>query len=212
MSKSYKTINKRDFKSLKEEITKQTSIVLLHAEWCGHCQIFKPIWEKVAKDVCGKQKSIKLYSMESEVIKALEKKDSELFKFIVRDPSNVAFPTLVIFKKGEKKVSVSVHRGAKDEKEFKKVVMSLLPKDVKDKMKASEKVALEKVVKKAAATKKVVTKKTKKAGFMEQDDRSDDMGMYELMNEQIHTVPRRSAAESRENIDKLLAKYLGLKL
>ena len=206
MSKSYKTICTKDFKRLREEITKQSSVVLVHATWCGHCKDFKPTWEKISKEYIPKNKKhLKLFAIESEVLKDMQSKDAVLFKFLVRDPNMVSFPTVVVFKKGDKRTTVSLSRGVMNEVELKKKIHSLIP-NTKETKKNDKKEEV-----KAHPTKAMVTQSKKQAYAKEDEENKNDM-MYDFINEQIHTVPKRQSAHSRNSIDRMLAKYLGLKI
>jgi thiol-disulfide isomerase/thioredoxin len=66
-----------------------TSITLYHADWCGHCQNFKPTWKKI-KD-WAKDNSVRTYEYED------TKNNQE-----VKNAGITGFPTIIINKNGKK--------------------------------------------------------------------------------------------------------------
>lgn len=68
------------------------TLVLFHAPWCGHCQRLKPTWEQLVKKHSGDSTvAIKSVDCDKEPAKAKEN-DVQ------------GFPTIILFKGGQKKV------------------------------------------------------------------------------------------------------------
>lgn len=75
-------------KTFQELIDGKTPVLVdFHADWCGPCKMQAPILEKVAQDMSGKVKIIKI---------DVDKNTSAANKYEVR-----SIPTLILFKEGE---------------------------------------------------------------------------------------------------------------
>lgn len=88
--------NKKEFES---EISKKKVLCLYHWSHCGHCHSYMPVWKKLTAS-----NNINSISVELSVIKTL-------------DPVHqiYAFPTVVLFENGKKKIELP---GARSEKEL----------------------------------------------------------------------------------------------
>lgn len=82
-------------KTFKQEVldVKQNVMVLFYAQWCGHCQAFKPTYEELAKHYAG-NKDIRIA-----MIDAPENKAKEM-------PLIQGFPTVYLYKAGEKETPI----------------------------------------------------------------------------------------------------------
>ena len=96
---------------LEDKIASKKSMVLFHADWCGHCKKFKPTWDKVSKEVNkdNEKKMIKLNLGEN------TKENEDLMKKYNVD----GFPTILKLSNGSIK---EVYSGARDEKSLKSFV------------------------------------------------------------------------------------------
>lgn len=65
-------------------------LILFKAEWCGHCQAFKPVWDQVQKEL--KQDNLEFVTLDS------EKDEKIIKKYDVR-----GFPTIIL-ETGDKKI------------------------------------------------------------------------------------------------------------
>lgn len=95
-------VKTKDISTLRAMVTAKTTLVLIHASWCVHCQMFAPHWDTVQKRLKGKK--VQLLSIESEVMKEIQAKDPALFKYLAITPSSkdVYFPKLVLFTRSAK--------------------------------------------------------------------------------------------------------------
>lgn len=72
----------------------ETSVTLYYAHWCGHCQVFKPEWAKLEKNVEEHNKKVG-----KGIIKCVSKEDSQMTE---ADKAKISgFPTIVITKNGK---------------------------------------------------------------------------------------------------------------
>jgi thiol-disulfide isomerase/thioredoxin len=115
-------VTTKDIASLKDKIRSKNTVLLIHATWCGHCQIFKPEWEKLVSGN-SKNKKIQLLSIESEVFQKLREKDPKLADYLSKTTSSpqLYFPKIMIFSKGDKSIRRSVYeetRSANDLQDF----------------------------------------------------------------------------------------------
>ncbi len=94
----YKTYLKEGFESssstFEKDITNDTKLVLFYADWCGHCQQFKPIWKETAEQINKGGKKI----MISVDVGGKDPESSKLSEKYGVD----GFPTVMIFSNGSK--------------------------------------------------------------------------------------------------------------
>jgi thioredoxin 1 len=67
-------------------------VVIYHAEWCGHCKVLRPIFDKLANQ---SSKSLNFYSCENTVLEASGKSKTGDFNIS-------GYPTTIAFEKGKK--------------------------------------------------------------------------------------------------------------
>lgn len=122
-------IKNKDLKNLPKLLNKNNTILLIHADWCIHCQLFKPIWEKSLKDLKNKL-NLSFVSIENEVLKKLQETDIKLFKYITTTPSekSVYFPKIMLFIKTSKGLKRKVYIGNRDYDEFTKFLIEKFSK------------------------------------------------------------------------------------
>jgi thiol-disulfide isomerase/thioredoxin len=198
--KFYKEISVKDLPKLDEMIKSKPTMLLIYATWCYHCKMFKPLWEKFAGNIKA-NKEVQLLAIESEVLKALAKKDEKLYKYIsmtAKSP-DVYFPKLMVFKKTltGKTAKSEYPPQKKSEAELTNYANNVLSKPIKTPPKKEAKaVKAIKAVKavKAKADNKVVARKPLREARA-------------YLNEQIHGVTRKPLPTL---IDEMISKYLGL--
>ena len=83
-------------------------LVLFYADWCPHCQVFKPVWKNIV-DALEKNKKIQVAEVEYSDMEHVPKK----FKNIR------GFPTLQVIKGGK---VISEYDGNRTEKEVKEYI------------------------------------------------------------------------------------------
>lgn len=100
----YKEVLVKDLASLEETLKKKNTILLIYADWCLHCKLFKPTWNKVAQEVKQTRslnQQVQLLSIESEVFKVLGERNPKLYKYIstTRTSKDIYFPKVMVFPK-----------------------------------------------------------------------------------------------------------------
>ncbi len=102
-------VSQIEVKDLKEEIAKGGSLLDIYAQWCGPFKILAPLLEKVAQDVKGKAKLVKLGGdqfRKNKIIGGLK------FEF---------YPSLILFKDGKEIRRIA--ESERDEKTIAKIVL-----------------------------------------------------------------------------------------
>lgn len=94
----YKEISSKDFKGLEKALKAKPSILLIYAEWCGHCKMFKPTWKEFT--AAHKGGKVAFYAIEDSKIKVLMQKDPELLQKLSKD-GQIYYPKIVAFSKGK---------------------------------------------------------------------------------------------------------------
>lgn len=113
-------------KKLDKLVTTKTTIILIHALWCGHCREFVPNQWAEFKKTCGK--SIHVVELESSVLEAL-KSHKELAKKILPKGQGIYFPMMIVFtSKGEKRVKKIVPPGTRQPEDIKAFIQKLSSK------------------------------------------------------------------------------------
>lgn len=92
----------KNLKKLEDLVSQKNTVLLNHANWCGHCQIFKPEWNEFRQNI---GKKVNLVQIENDALSALQK-NKTLYKKVVPKDGVVYFPMIIIFlKKNSKKTS-----------------------------------------------------------------------------------------------------------
>jgi len=96
-------VSVKDIPSLEELVRSKNTVLLLHATWCIHCQMFGPQWDVLLQRYI-KRNDVQLLSIESEVIKKLSEKNPKLLSFLAQTPTSpdLYFPKIMMFIKGAK--------------------------------------------------------------------------------------------------------------
>jgi thiol-disulfide isomerase/thioredoxin len=87
-------ITSEKIRLLKTQYGKRTIVVLVHAEWCGHCTAFRPHWNQF----CAKSPELLLVEVEVDTIESLAAFDPEAFSLLARDVRG--FPTVFMYRTG----------------------------------------------------------------------------------------------------------------
>jgi thiol-disulfide isomerase/thioredoxin len=190
--KYYKEVLVKDLATLETTLKQKNTVLLIYANWCLHCNLFKPTWNKVAQTVRQSKilnQQVQLLGIESEVFKVLSDRNPKLYKYIstTRTSKDIYFPKVMVFQKD--KQTPYEYDGDKSETTMinyinKKFSINTISKSEKSK----------------------VTKETKPISLNGNNKRSIDKVRSKLRKE-IDDV----TAQSLPNlIDRMISKYLGL--
>lgn len=88
-----KEVSPSDIKKVSSVLsnTKQTSVVLNHANFCGHCHAMRPEFNKFKKST-----SHNVIEVESDALDSF-KKDQEVYKKITPGDGSMYFPMIIVF-------------------------------------------------------------------------------------------------------------------
>lgn len=98
----------------------EQSVVLLHASWCYHCQVFKPEWDKFVSANKGR-KGLNIVEIESEALNNLSS-HKQLYEKLLGSGKNklsIGFPTVLLFNGGKR----SVYNGERSQTGLEKAVV-----------------------------------------------------------------------------------------
>jgi hypothetical protein len=94
---STQDVNAQNLALLRRNMGKQNIVVLVHANWCYHCQMFKPAWDQF----CAANAStpgLLLVELENSVMAPLAQHDQSTYMFLARDIEG--FPTVYMYRTG----------------------------------------------------------------------------------------------------------------
>jgi thiol-disulfide isomerase/thioredoxin len=92
-----KSLSTKNVKQLREALRDTNSVVLLHAQWCHWCKLFKPEWDKFAND----QKKVTVVELEASQLEKIKSKDENLYQNLIGN-EGLGFPTVLLFKNGQR--------------------------------------------------------------------------------------------------------------
>lgn len=101
------------------ELKNKPGVVLFYMNGCGHCDVLKPAWNKVVRD-------IKKLNNKDFIIGAIEASNMEKFNKSGHSPSISGFPTILYFSKTSK--HMDLYNGDRSENDLKKWIMSKMKK------------------------------------------------------------------------------------
>ena len=97
-----KLVYKKDIKE-----PKGPCVVVIHANWCGHCKKIKPVWEEAASEINDKDKHKKMLKVNCGGGSEKEKEIMEKYKID-------GYPTIILFTNGKP----SQYEGARNKDAF----------------------------------------------------------------------------------------------
>lgn len=112
-------VNAQSLKKLEKMVSKENTVLLNHATWCGHCHMFRPQWEQF-KTNQPFGKSLNIIEVESSALEQI-KQNPKLYKRVVPKDGMVYFPMIVVFVKKENKASdKKLYEGSRTSEDLKK--------------------------------------------------------------------------------------------
>ena len=82
--------------NIDENISSKKTAVIFHADWCGHCKKFMPVWDEVSAEVNGKSEDIQLAKMDCS-----KSADDDNIQAVMKKYNVQGFPTVKLFENGE---------------------------------------------------------------------------------------------------------------
>ena len=84
--------------SLEDDASAQKSLVLFHADWCGHCKNLMPTWDKLSKTVNEGQSGVKMIKVECGKPQENPQQEMLMKKYKIE-----GYPTIKFFENGQVK-------------------------------------------------------------------------------------------------------------
>ena len=110
-------VNNSNVNNFNNKIKTMPAVVCFHADWCGHCQQLKPEWDSMVKNL--KKKNL------NGLLARIEEKNLDKAQC---DKDIKGYPTIRVFKNGEKDEDYSGTRESKELTEFVESILSKSPK------------------------------------------------------------------------------------
>lgn len=98
---SAEDVTAKKLKLLEDIAHNDNTVVLHHANWCGHCQVFKPEWELFKKG----NKKVNIVSIESGALNKL-RENNKLYKRLTPKTGGMYFPMIVVYLKKQEALSM----------------------------------------------------------------------------------------------------------
>lgn len=116
---------------LQKEMKNNNAVVLLHAEWCYWCKQFLPEWQQFV-ETRKKDPSFTIADIESSSLGKIQsdKKYKSLYDTLVGGDEGVGFPTVMLFKKGNK----FTYKGERSSAALNSHIDSIIPQKPKSKV------------------------------------------------------------------------------
>jgi hypothetical protein len=108
--KTEQDITPQNLRKLETMLADGNSMVLNHAEWCGHCNNLKPHWNSFKQTQSAK--NINVIEVESRALQALESNPKIYTKITPRDKM-VYFPMIIVFIRRKGKITKVFYKGNK---------------------------------------------------------------------------------------------------
>lgn len=104
---------------IEKSISQKDSVMLIHANWCGHCQQFMPAWE--ASEKAFAKANVTQIDIES---KALDKvQQHKKIEKKIRNKDGMYFPMIIFFfSTGENKTAKKVYNGNRSQEDIQQFV------------------------------------------------------------------------------------------
>jgi thiol-disulfide isomerase/thioredoxin len=163
-------INLQNLKKL-ENLTSQKNTVLLNmANYCHHCQIFKPQWEQFKSSMGSK---VNFVEIESTALGKL-KDNKKIYKTVTPKDGAVYFPMIIMYFKKGTKSEKKLYEGNRDAESLKKFVDS----------KTKESKKLTKAEKKAPKkVQSIISEKSLKPEPLKRQGSSHNLSLFEINRE-----------------------------
>ena len=95
-------VNQQSLKKLEKLVSAGNTVLLNHANWCGHCTVFKTEWNKLTTD---KKKHVNFVQIENQALQRMKSENPKLYKRITPKDGMIYFPMIFVFVKNANKPS-----------------------------------------------------------------------------------------------------------
>jgi protein disulfide-isomerase-like protein len=92
--------------NLEDDVAPQKSMVLFHADWCGHCKKFMPTWDSLSSKWNDSQKNVKLMKVDCG-----KPAENEAHAELMKKYNIKGYPTILVFENG----NFTEYEGARSE-------------------------------------------------------------------------------------------------
>ena len=105
-------VNNGSLKKLEKLVSKENTMLLNHATWCGHCHAFASEWEKLTSEG---GKGVNFVKIENQALQKIKKENTKLYKRLTPKNGMIYFPMIVVFaiKQSDKPSSKKIYEGAR---------------------------------------------------------------------------------------------------
>ncbi len=158
-------VTPENMKKLRLLISNKNTVLLNHATWCGHCQMFKPEWEQFKTSV---GKNVNVVQIENDALSVL-KQDKQVYKRVTPKDGMVYFPMIIIFVKKNNGTSAEkkIYEGSRTAEDLKEFINGKIKPTKKPK---STKAVVKKETKPKAKSTKSTKPQAKSQAKLESDD------------------------------------------
>jgi len=129
-------VTNANMKKLEKLVMQENTVLLNHATWCGHCQMFRADWEEFKT---RSQNKVNVVEIESSALDKL-RENQKLYKKVVGKDGVVYFPMIIVFIKstGTKSSSKKIYEGNRDADSLSEYVIKKIPQATPKKVSKSK--------------------------------------------------------------------------
>ncbi len=183
-------VTPENMKKLRLLISNKNTVLLNHATWCGHCQMFKPEWEHFKTSV---GKNVNVVQIENDALSVL-KQDKQVYKRVTPKDGMVYFPMIIIFVKKNNGTTAEkkIYEGSRTAEDLKEFINGKIKPAKETKKKSTKAAASKKELKPKAKSTKGTKSQIKSQSKLESDGRPSFQVPVPLtlqkLNDELHSI------------------------